>query len=394
MFHPPGDGGNSPYQLLPSLSAAEYKALKADIAARGVLVPIERDEQGRTLDGHHRERICHELGVSGFPVITRTGLSEQAKVEHVLKVNLLRRHLGPLAWAEAYRRLLAARGVELGQGRRNDRRGATSDTASEVALELGIDPRTARRRLRLADELSSHPDLAAKVDAGEIETKRALTLAREREARSRPAPPPNRLPAEADLRLGDFREVLADLENGTVDLIHTDPPWLGASMPIFADLAAFAARVLKPTGILLCEVGQLYLAEAIRLIGEHLSYRWCVSIYLPGQNVRVQAAQAINSWRPLLVYSPTTERRRAWLFDSYRSEDRPDKTWHPWQKSVAAASYYIEQLTQPGDLVVDPFLGSSTAAIAAVSLGRMFVGCDVDPDALHAARVRLAEAAP
>lgn len=41
------------YQLLPDLTEEEYEALKADIAERGVMVPIELDEQGNVLDGHH-----------------------------------------------------------------------------------------------------------------------------------------------------------------------------------------------------------------------------------------------------------------------------------------------------------------------------------------------------
>ena len=44
------------YQLLPELSAADFEVLKQDIAARGVMVPVEYDEEGSILDGHHRVR--------------------------------------------------------------------------------------------------------------------------------------------------------------------------------------------------------------------------------------------------------------------------------------------------------------------------------------------------
>jgi site-specific DNA-methyltransferase (adenine-specific) len=383
----------SRYQLLPPLSDIEREALKSDIRERGVLVPVEKDDKGHTLDGHHREELCEELGITDYPVIVRPGLSEEAKIEHVLKINLVRRHLGPIGWAEAFRRLLSLRGVELGRGKRNDLRGGTSDRASEVAKELGVDPRTARRRLRLADALASHPDLAADVDAGKRHAERALTLAREREVAARRAPRRSKLPATADIRRGDFREILADLPSESVDLIFTDPPWTGEAMPIFADLGAFAARVLKPSGLLLVEIGQMYLGEAIKLLEPHLAYHWCISIYLPGQNVRVHARQAINSWRPILVYSSVPKRRGRWIVDSYRVEDRPDKTWHPWQKALGPARSYIEALTDPGDLVVDPFLGSGSTAVAAVELGRRFVGCDVDSKAIKASRIRVADAA-
>jgi hypothetical protein len=42
------------YQLLPDLTEAEYSALKAHIATWGIQVPVDRDEHGNTLDGHHR----------------------------------------------------------------------------------------------------------------------------------------------------------------------------------------------------------------------------------------------------------------------------------------------------------------------------------------------------
>jgi len=42
--------------MLPPRTPAEFKALKADIASRGVVVPIDIDEGGAILDGHHRYR--------------------------------------------------------------------------------------------------------------------------------------------------------------------------------------------------------------------------------------------------------------------------------------------------------------------------------------------------
>src|ERR1019366_7675397 len=66
------------YQLLPALDEQAFRALKADIADRGVLVPIERDEHGVLLDGHHRARAIEELRAEGHfvadpPVIVRAG---------------------------------------------------------------------------------------------------------------------------------------------------------------------------------------------------------------------------------------------------------------------------------------------------------------------------------
>lgn len=84
---------DAPYQLLPPLSADDYAALEADIIARGVLVPVEYDEAGNILDGHHRVAICESLGLVDWPRFVRKGLSEEDKREHARALNLSRRHL-------------------------------------------------------------------------------------------------------------------------------------------------------------------------------------------------------------------------------------------------------------------------------------------------------------
>jgi ParB-like chromosome segregation protein Spo0J len=81
------------YQLFPDLSKSEYDELKADIADRGVMVPVEYDDQGNILDGHHRKRACDELGIKDFPRVVRYGWTEKQKRQHVRKLNLARRHL-------------------------------------------------------------------------------------------------------------------------------------------------------------------------------------------------------------------------------------------------------------------------------------------------------------
>ena len=94
-----------PYQLFPDLSPEEYGALKSDIQARGVQVPVEYDEQGNVLDGHHRVRACEEIGVKDWPRVVRLGMSEDAKREHVMALNLDRRHLDREQRADLAQRL-------------------------------------------------------------------------------------------------------------------------------------------------------------------------------------------------------------------------------------------------------------------------------------------------
>lgn len=81
------------YQLLPALTAEEYAALEASIVEHGVLVPVEYDENGEILDGHHRVAICESLGLVDWPRFVRKGLTEAEKRAHIRALNMARRHL-------------------------------------------------------------------------------------------------------------------------------------------------------------------------------------------------------------------------------------------------------------------------------------------------------------
>ena len=92
------------YQVMPALPAEDYEALKADIAARGVMVAVEVDEYGTILDGYNRVKICREVGITYYPVVVRSGLSEAEKLTHARRVNLLGRHLAGTTAAARGRR--------------------------------------------------------------------------------------------------------------------------------------------------------------------------------------------------------------------------------------------------------------------------------------------------
>ena len=62
---------------------------------------------------------------------------------------------------------------------------------------------------------------------------------------------------------------------------------------------------------------------------------------------------------------------------------------YPAEKPVAVAEILVGQSTEPGDLVVDPFMGSASTGVAALKLSRRFAGNDISPDALALSRQRL-----
>ena len=59
--------------------------------------------------------------------------------------------------------------------------------------------------------------------------------------------------------------------------------------------------------------------------------------------------------------------------------DSKDKRYHPTQKPTELVQMLIEQFSEPGQLICDPFLGSGTTAVAAVNTGRHYIGYEIDP---------------
>lgn len=66
-----------------------------------------------------------------------------------------------------------------------------------------------------------------------------------------------------------------------------------------------------------------------------------------------------------------------------------EKTDHPCQFPVGLVQRLIKALVAPNGLVVDPFLGSGTSALAAALEGCSFLGCDINEDYVTIARQRL-----
>lgn len=157
------------YQFFQPLSPQEREALKRDIEDRGIKVPIELDNAGMILDGHHRWEIAQELGLpeAQIPIVIRDDLITEAdKTAHVLKVNLLRRKsVSPLTQAKCILALKEARGLDTTTNHNGNT--PREDTLSALWEELGLNPRSGRRYLQWYEELKDHSDLYEKVESGE-----------------------------------------------------------------------------------------------------------------------------------------------------------------------------------------------------------------------------------
>lgn len=62
---------------------------------------------------------------------------------------------------------------------------------------------------------------------------------------------------------------------------------------------------------------------------------------------------------------------------------------HPATFPVELPAWFIKLFTKPGDVVLDPFMGAGTTAVACKQLGRHFIGIEINPSYCDIARRRL-----
>lgn len=74
-----------------------------------------------------------------------------------------------------------------------------------------------------------------------------------------------------------------------------------------------------------------------------------------------------------------------------KKEEKGDYNFHPTVKPLALLRHLIRLTTKEGTVVLDPFLGSGSTAVAALLEGRRYLGVEVNPEYLAVAQRRLAE---
>jgi hypothetical protein len=184
------------------------------------------------------------------------------------------------------------------------------------------------------------------------------------------------LPDGMELRIGDCRKVLADVPDNSAPLVLTDPAYGDDAEALYQWLAEWSARVLIPGGSLICFTGQSRLNRDMKIFDEHLRYWWTLAMFhvqpqrFPGKFVMI-------GWKPVLWFVKNHRRGRSLVSDVLRDRGR-DKEAHDWGQGEAGVTQLIEDLTDPGELIVDPFAGTCLWGRIAASMGRRWLGADVE----------------
>lgn len=82
------------------------------------------------------------------------------------------------------------------------------------------------------------------------------------------------------------------------------------------------------------------------------------------------------------------QRHNVWNIDA----EKNNKTSHPAVFPEAIAHDHVISWSNPGDVVLDPFMGSGTTGVACIDTGRRFIGMEIDVDYFDIASKRIEEA--
>jgi DNA modification methylase len=185
---------------------------------------------------------------------------------------------------------------------------------------------------------------------------------------------------------GDCREILPQLASESVDLVLADPPYnVGLDYDSHDDKMdsdAYAAwcrtwfieckRVTKYSTVITPGMVSvpMWIADIERT---HFFIAWtkqnnCSRNY-------IGKTSGFQTWEPILVYGKS---KKCLLRDSVDCpiSIQSEAAGHPCPKPLRLWKWIIEQFTDPGDAVLDPFLGSGTATRAAKDLGRRAIGIE------------------
>ncbi|MBO6657193.1 MAG: site-specific DNA-methyltransferase [Pseudomonadales bacterium] len=180
---------------------------------------------------------------------------------------------------------------------------------------------------------------------------------------------------------GDSRELMQSVHDGEVDAVVTDPPYQGFDFhpkTYFETLDSFLAEMLRCVGSpprIAISQPEFRLQQIHKRLGT-------------GSVIKISDAFDDHRGDDALFFatnllSPASVQVKNW-------SELP-RTTHPNPRDINKMAALIQVMTEPGDLVLDPFCGSGAIGLAAVLLGRNYIGIELERSRAEDARRRFNE---
>lgn len=231
-----------------------------------------------------------------------------------------------------------------------------------------------------------------------------------------------------EIKCMDCLEYLKTLSDSSVDLVVTDPPYnvsrkqnlVFNGRPIIKNFGDWdygfdpvpvmreLKRVLKPTGqiFVFCSTNQI--PEYMSIFSQEWRFRNLLVWYKTNPAPRLSKTNFLfaNEYILYAINNPIAKPGQVTfnfqgqkemhntiitsaLQGKERLKNKNGKTAHPTQKPLSVLKKLIEIASNKGDIVLDPFMGVGSTAVACKELGRNYLGCEIDKDYLKFAIKRL-----
>lgn len=229
-----------------------------------------------------------------------------------------------------------------------------------------------------------------------------------------------------DLRLGNCYEELKKIPDKSIDLIYTDPPYDYRIFNVEKEEDKGTTEINKRITGYLTKVDDItarnydliaFCNECMRIMKEPNIYVWCnkaqvidyLNFFVNEHHLKYQIliwfkTNALPTYSNkylddceycLYFYStgkcyPKNYKDAQKVYTSPLNAD--SGVWgHPTIKPLDFVRSHISNSTRPGDIILDPFMGSGTTGLAVKQLGedRKFIGIEINPEYIEIAKMRI-----
>ncbi len=203
--------------------------------------------------------------------------------------------------------------------------------------------------------------------------------------------------SDVTLWQGDCLELMRDIPSGSVDAIVTDPPY-GVDLDYsgyddsFANWISLIERFIPEAirvsrGPVIIPTSKFEAEQYLHKLNP--IWRLC---WFKGASC-TRSPVGFKDWEPTFIFGKRPRKQIHDYFTAHANQVREDVSNHPCPKPLKWALWLVSKMSDQGDTILDPFMGSGTTGIACIKTGRKFIGIEIDPIYFQVAERRLASAA-
>jgi len=183
---------------------------------------------------------------------------------------------------------------------------------------------------------------------------------------------------------GDCLELMANLPDGCVDLVVTDPPYGIGKAEWDTKFPTEWYREAKRIASTVCIItGSYNPKDSIPLVGDD----FIDVIAARNMNGMTFTKSGFGNWLACVIAGKPIKRGIT-CFDFVI---KGIKMNHPSPKPIDYMLRLINRISEPNNIILDPFAGSGTTLVAAKEYGRQFIGFEISPEYCKIAEERLSQ---